>query len=159
MIFRETRSPRDYGLPSMAVRIAAALLVVGALLAIPVTSEAATAPGVNPACGSNYAAQVAYITNVYGNAGLIQVSYSPCTRNVWAYIQSYYPPCQANGEFCGFAYIHRNSDGATLMCSIPVGATTCNTGQLYDANVTSYAYGYIAWAVNQPLAYGQTGNW
>ena len=114
----------------------------------------------SPATCGNFAAEIANLTNpdnpgaVYG---IIQLSYSSCTRNVWAYLDSYGPACEPGIDYCGTGTVYRNSDGATSTCSLQSGQTTCNSGQLYDGGVTSYAYGSVD---NGPLSgYGQTASY
>jgi hypothetical protein len=125
------------------------------------TGEMRAAKTARPASCGNFAARTAYVTDPFGNRGLIQVSYSSCTRNVWAYLLSYMSPCHvvpgdsANG--CGYGVIHRNSDGAERSCGISEGQTSCNSDQLNDANVTSYAYGEIDDGPYNAL--GSTSNW
>lgn len=126
---------------SVKALISTAALISGTLIAAP---PAAAAPvAANAAACGNYAAKIAYLNVPSSTTGKIQLSYSSCTRNVWAYLESYAPPCQPAQDFCGDGTVHRNSDGAERTCSLPAGGTTCNSSQLYDGNVTSYAKGYI----------------
>lgn len=111
-------------------------------------------------CGT-YSPLSAYI-NAYGtniHYGSIFLEYDSCTRNVWTYATDYVTCMVTDG--CVTGYITRNSDGAQRVCQSDLyGATytqeTCSTGQLYDANVTSYSSGTV---LDGPTnADGQTGS-
>lgn len=150
----------------MRAILVSALLVMGSMVLLSAPASAVTGTTASdlaksaldrPSSCGNFAARTAYVTTPSGNTGLIQVSYSSCTRNVWAYLLSYAPPCRPGVDYCGGALIHRNSDGAERSCGLPAGGTSCNSDQLSDANVTSYAYGEID---NGPFnGTGRTANW
>ena len=117
------------------------------------TSAAATATS---ACG-NYAAKTAFVTYGSSHYGLTQVSYSSCTRNAWGYLLSYLPPVNSAGNYEGFGFIRRSDGHEPNYCTIPVGATSCNTDQIYDGGYTSFAYGYVY--SGSTVGYGQTGSY
>jgi hypothetical protein len=102
-------------------------------------------------CGS-FAAEDAYITFNGANWGLVQLSYSSCTRNAWGYGVSYntcYPNSDPGGEApygCAVVYGVENGVGDMGECVTGRGGQplqSCNTNQWSDANVTSYAWAYI----------------
>lgn len=89
--------------------------------------------------------------------GMVYLLYSPSCRTVWAKVDTQAGPCVPGDDLCGKATLHRNSDNAELVCHIPRGATSCITGMLNDANVTSYAEGefdYGPWGY-----YGKTASY
>lgn len=89
--------------------------------------------------------------------GQIQLRYSTGCRTVWGRILAYY------NNYNAHAYVYRNTDGAWQNCenstwSSSLGAYSCYTPMLNDANVTSYAWGYAAdW--NYVISYGETGSY
>lgn len=132
------------------------LLVTGALLVPTLVTSQASA---NAASCTNYAPVKANVMGPWGSDGIVQLSYNPCNRRVWGYVVTYWPPCQSNGLYCA-AVIVTQSTGNKLVCDTPVGANSCNTPQASDANITSYAEGYIIWGTQpQKTAYGRTGSW
>ncbi|HEY0640362.1 MAG TPA: DUF2690 domain-containing protein [Pseudonocardiaceae bacterium] len=89
--------------------------------------------------------------------GTVYLYYSTSCRTVWAKLVTGAPGCVPGDDWCGSARVHRNSDGAELVCYTPRGASSCVTGQLNDAGVTSYAE---ADYTNGPWNYyGKTGSY
>jgi hypothetical protein len=73
--------------------------------------------------------------------GQIQLRYSTACRTVWGRIIEF-------AQDPGQASVHRNSDGRTYACNNPtwsssLGAYSCYTAMVYDAQVTSSAGGII----------------
>lgn len=136
---------------ALSLLLAAGSVLVSTLVTSPASANAATC--------NNYAPVKANVTGPWGSDGVVQVSYNPCNRRVWGYVVSFFPPCQSNGEFCAAAILTQ-SNGNKLTCDTPVGSNSCNTSQASDANITSYADGYIVWGVQpQKTAHGRTGSW
>ena len=134
-------------------KLAASVLLMAGSFAV------STATPANAAGCDNYAPVKANVVGPWGKVGIVQLSYNPCNRNVWGYIVTGWPPCQSNGLFCA-AVIVTQSTGNRMTCSTPVGANSCNTPQASDANITSYADGYIVWGTQpQKTATGRTGRW
>ena len=102
-----TARTRSRAAGRVRVILTSALLVLGSMFVLSAPALAASgttstdlaksAPDRPSSCG-NFAARTTYVTTPAGNTGLIQVSYSSCTRNVWAYLLSYAPPCRPGVE-------------------------------------------------------------
>jgi hypothetical protein len=116
--------------------------------AAPGTAYAATYDGQDPnSSGCARTASTVRSANVYvvgdpseGLVGRIELRYSSACRAVWARVLVYTEPTGA------FAWVIRNTDGATQECNHAVWqqslrAYSCYTMMLNDRNVTSHAYG------------------
>lgn len=149
-----SRLRRQHG---KTARSAAGLLLFSSCLSV--VSIAASAAPAGAATCDNYAPVKANVTGPWGTVGIVQLSYNPCNRRVWGYVTSYYPPCQSGGAYCA-AVIVTQSNGNKLTCETAVGANSCNTPQASDANITSYADGYIIYGIQpQKTAHGRTASW
>jgi hypothetical protein len=94
------------------------------------------------ACGDVIVARSAPMANRADSGqrqGTVYLMYSRQCRTVWAKIDTGAPGCVPGDDWCGSATVHRNSDGAELTCFTPRGSSTCSTGMLNDAGVTSFA--------------------
>ncbi|MFJ9908892.1 DUF2690 domain-containing protein [Streptomyces sp. NPDC101152] len=144
-------------------RAAAVAALTAAPLALSGTARAATYDGQDPIAGgcasSAITAESAPIYRGDGaQVGTIQLRYSTSCRTVWARILS---PAFSSGV----AFVYRNTGGAegcpangnTLTWSSTLGAYTCYTPMLNDANVTSYADGTIN--LHTGAVFGQTGSY
>jgi hypothetical protein len=89
-----------------------------------------------------------------GGVALLELRYSGSCRATWARISN--APWVDHDTFPSAALIHRNSDGREYSCTVPLGATSCYTPMVNDANVTSYAYG--AWDGGAQIFTGQTAS-
>ena len=136
---------------ALSLMLVAGFSLVSTLVTSPTSANAATC--------SNYAPVKANVDGPWGPDGVVQVSYNPCNRRVWGYVVNFGPPCQPSGEWCA-AVILTQSNGNKLTCDTPVGSNSCNTSQASDANITSYADGYIVWGIQpQKTAFGETASW
>lgn len=132
-----------------AVSIGGAAAVVGSSLlfdgAMATAAPAAVLDGSDPtvtACSDTArVARSAPLRNRYNGhrQGTVYLMYSTSCRTVWAKMVTGAPGCRPGDDFCGQATVHRNSDGRELHCWTPAGRNSCTTGQLNDANVTSFA--------------------
>lgn len=75
----------------------------------------------------------------YSPSAVIELRYSPYCRTVWARVTgaSRY---SAGDHAGGYARVTRNYDGKSYACRVYSG-NSCYTAMVYDANMTSYAYG------------------
>jgi Protein of unknown function (DUF2690) len=91
-------------------------------------------------------------TAYLGNDGRVVLWYSPTCRSVWAQIYSDYTHTVGAGgnRWAGSATVHRNvdrlgrPDGKEYSCAIALGAMSCRTLMLWDADMTSYAKGVLS---------------
>jgi hypothetical protein len=132
------------------------LLLVG-VFSLGSTLAISSAPA-NAATCDNFAAAKANVDGLWGTDGIVQVSYNPCNHRAWAYLVTVGPPCQSDGEWCGEAILNQ-SNGNQVACVTPVGSNECNSAQVSDYNITSFADGYIWRDINQSPAFGATGSW
>lgn len=148
---------RSRRLGGKTAKLAASLLLLAGSLGV--ATLGTSAPPANAATCDNYAPVKANVTGPWGKVGIVQLSYNPCNRRAWGYVTSDYPPCQSNGAYCA-AVIVTQSNGNKLICQTAVGANSCNTPQASDANITSYADGYIIYGIQpQQTAHGRTASW
>lgn len=144
--------------------LGAATLAAGPASATPAAQVAVarSIPAVTNPCGSGNS-DPKYATLKYGGGGdygTIFLCYNSTSRDVWAIVESGIGACQSDNVGCGSALIHNNNTGAQKTCNIAVGHTSCTTGEIGDANTTSYAQGDVILDSNgQRVARGTTGNW
>lgn len=74
------------------------------------------------------------------NLGKIELWYSPRCRTTWARVETVKT---AAFGFRGAAEVIRNTDQMNNDCWVHDGAKACTTTMMNDANVTSYARGWI----------------
>ncbi len=127
---------------------ASASASASAATAKPAAAAAASIDGSDPAgtgCDSGaYTAKSAYAYKGSTPLALIELRYSPRCLTTWARITTMnVPNCVSGVDYCGQAFVHRNSDGRQYSCTIRNGAHGCYTPQVYDSHVTSYASGYV----------------
>ena len=125
-----------------------AVLTAFAAFALPGAAHAeaspvTTAPVVQ--CSTYTADGIAPYSPATGRTqGLLELRYNSCNRTVWARVSTGLTGgCLPAQTDCGYATIHRNSDGAERSCATVRGAKSCYTAALNDANVTSYAHGSV----------------
>jgi hypothetical protein len=88
----------------------------------------------------------------------VDLRYSGNCRTAWARIRGGWGPDY--DQFGCFVRIHRNSDGQEYSAGLPFGSTNASawTNVVYDANVSSYAYGNCDTGVGRQFT-GRTPNW
>ena len=128
--------------------LGATALIAGPASAAPAAHAAAVqaGPRVTGPCGTgNIEAEHATLTyGGGGNYGTVYLCYNSTSRNVWAIVEtSGVGGCQSDNVGCGEAEVYNNDTGANKACDIPLGRTSCTTGQIDDANTTSYASGFV----------------
>ena len=151
----------------LAIGFTTASLVAGAgFLAPPAQASAQACSGSgcdgknpNTYCGSDArtveSLRIAYSGAPSGVGPLLELRYSPACRAAWARISD--AGWSSGDAYQPSAKVIRNGDGRTYTCYVPVGATSCYTSMVNDANVTSYAWGSYdsgAWT-----AQGRTGSY
>jgi hypothetical protein len=126
----------------------AAVVVTGlSLLAIASPASAAAYDGTDP-IATGCATGATTVRKAYGTlpgGGTIvevELRYSSRCRTSWARLTTIgIPACRPGDDYCGYANVHRNSDGREYACWTPGGGHGCYTAQVNDSGVTSYAYG------------------
>jgi hypothetical protein len=126
---------------------------IAGVIASPAMANAAVQPGtptaksvVAAACSTAFTVDaIAPYSSMTGRTqGLLELRFNSCNRTIWGRISTSLPTgCVPSQTFCGDVTLHRNSDGARRYCSTAAGAKSCYTPALSDANVTSYAQGWV----------------
>jgi len=110
------------------------------------TEASVVSPAAAAACNSAWTVDaIAPYNRANGRTqGLLELRFNSCNRTIWARITTSLPGgCVPADTDCGYATIHRNSDGLERHCSTARGAKTCFTAAIDDRNVTSYASGSV----------------
>jgi len=127
----------------------AMLAITGTGLTFASPASAVGYDGMSPYGSECYAkSKLAHETPIYYEGkqlGNMQLWYSKKCRSTWARVVSFKAagPKGGSRDNLGIAEIRRNSDGKKFHCFTSYGNKSCNTPMVYDADVTSYAYGGI----------------
>ncbi|PEZ00756.1 hypothetical protein CN326_22285 [Bacillus sp. AFS018417] len=90
------------------------------------------------------------------NGATLELRYSTSCRTIWTRITQ---PVPRDYDWGGSeAKIVRNYDGKSYRCTVQMWKNSCNTLQVNDANMTSYAWGMYDKPLG-PVVTGRTGSY